>query len=315
MDIPLCSEQVVRCDLFQKSCDHIYWSNAQPRANNFFQAGDIVFCKIDEVLRFFELLRLTRKCIVLVTGEGDHPCNAFQQQFLPSNVIRWFATNVIDPHPRVTALPLGLGGMQDRVTLNIQGLSSKLSDATNCFMVPRDQWLYINFRPETNPLIRRGIYNSFKDRSKQESWITFDPPDHHGENKNFLEQLKRHRFVLAPPGNGIDTHRLWEALTLGAYPVALKSSVLKPFEGLPILFVDHYDQVSWDFLKANLSQLEEKKKNYDLLKMGYWVQKIQEVQSSFNSNNMLSWSRWLQESFSYGAGMVQRKFNEYHAKY
>lgn len=311
----LFSEDLVRCDLFQKKCDHIYWSNAQPSPNTCFQGGDVVFCKIDEVLRFFEILRLTRKYVVLVTGEGDYPCDVFRQQFLPCNVIRWFATNVTDPHPKVTALPLGLGGMQDAVTLNIRDQFLKSPDAANSCIVPRDQWLYINFRPETNPLIRQKIYDSFKTRAKQESWMTFEMPDHCGNNKNFSEQLKRHRFVLTPPGNGIDTHRLWESLALGAYPIALKSSVLEPFEALPILFVDHYDEVTLDFLKTNLFQLEQKRKNYGMLQMNYWEKKIQEAQSGLSNQKKLNWNKWLQESFYYGVSMIKRRIHEHQSKH
>lgn len=301
MNSVLLSEDLVRSDLFQKSCDYIYWSNAQPNASTCFQAGDVIFCKIDQVLRFFEQLRLTRKRVVLVTGEGDCPCDAFRQQFLPRNVVRWFATNVTHPHPRVTALPLGLGGIKDAVTLNIDSQKPDVS---------RDQWLYINFRPETNRDVRQKIYDSFQVRAQQESWMTFESPNNHGNNEEFLTQLKRHRFVLAPPGNGIDTHRLWEALALGAYPIALRSSVLEPFKALPILFVDHYNEVTLDFLKTNLLQLEEKRNNDEMLRMSHWEQKIKEEQSSFSNQKMLGWGEWLQKSFCYGVGMIQRRINE-----
>ena len=303
-------QTLVRCDLFEKACDHTYWSNLHPYTNNHFQAGDVVFCKTDEVLRLFEHLRLTRKRIVLVTGESDIPCDFFRQQFLPLNVERWFAANVTHPHPKVTALPLGLGAERDLVTLN-------LTETTWCQNknAPRDQWLYINFRPETNPKVRQKIYDTFKLRAQQEKWMTFESPRGHGNNEEFLTQLRRHRFVLAPPGNGIDTHRLWEALALGAYPVALRSALLESFEALPILFVNHYEEVTLDFLKASLEQLEEKRKNYSLLQMSYWEKKIHEAQSDFSNQKMLSWSKWLQESFCYGVGMIQRKIHEHRTKH
>ncbi|KAB2644107.1 MAG: exostosin family protein [Verrucomicrobia bacterium] len=292
------SEALVRCDLFEKACDNTYWSNFHPYANTHFKAGDIVFCKTDEVLRLFEYLRLTRKRIVLVTGESDVPCDFFRQQFLPLNVERWFASNVTHPHPKVTALPLGLGGVEDPVTLNID--SQK-------FDISRDQWLYINFRPETNPAVRQRIYDSFKVRAQQEHWITCDLPSNHGGNKEFLTQLKRHRFVLAPPGNGIDTHRLWEALALGSYPIALRSSVLEPFEALPILLVEHYDEVTLDFLKKNLLELQTKQQNLFVLQMDFWVQKINGIKLSLRGKEKLTWSKWVSASFFYGLSMTKRR--------
>ncbi|MCX6957050.1 MAG: hypothetical protein NT164_00675 [Verrucomicrobiae bacterium] len=292
------SENFVRSDLFQKNCDYIYWSNAQPKANTHFKAGDIVFCKTDEVLRLFEHLRLTRKRIVLVTGESDIPCNFFRQQFLPCNVVQWFANNVTHPHPRVTALPLGLGGMQDLVTLNIHSQKSDIS---------REQWLYINFRPETNCGVRQEIYDSFQARAQQEHWMTFESPKDHGNNEEFLAQLRRHRFVLAPPGNGVDTHRLWEALALGAYPIALRSSVLEPFEALPILFVDHYDEITLDFLKKNFLEFQTKEQNLFMLQMDFWVQKIKDAKLSLKGKEKLTWRKRLEESFLYGLSIIKRR--------
>ena len=35
----------------------------------------------------------------------------------------------------------------------------------------------------------------------------------------FRAEVARHRFALCPPGNGFDTHRVYEALQLGAIPV------------------------------------------------------------------------------------------------
>lgn len=295
---------IVRSDLYQQYCNHIYWNNLSPRANTDFHTGDIVFCKIDEVLHFFEKLRLTRKKIILVTGEGDNPCDDFLQQFLPKNVVRWFATNVTHPHPKVTALPLGLGGINDLVTLNVK----KIAASNN---IVRDRWLYVNFRPMTNRAVRQKIYDNFQQLARHQSWITFELSRQHGDNDHFLTQLQSHHFVLAPPGNGIDTHRLWEALVAGAYPVAFRSRALEPFESLPILFIDHDRELTLDFLKVKLPFLEEKKKNLEMLSMSYWMQKIKEAQSNCHDQANLSWNEWLQESLRYGVKMIQRRVHEY----
>jgi hypothetical protein len=52
-----------------------------------FAGGEVVFCKIDEVLSFFERLRLTRRRVVLVTGQGDFPCDPFRQNFEKFNSV------------------------------------------------------------------------------------------------------------------------------------------------------------------------------------------------------------------------------------
>jgi hypothetical protein len=46
------------------------------------------------------------------------------------------------------------------------------------------------------------------------------------------------RFVLSPPGKGQDTHRTWEALSVGSVPiVTAKSPINAVFSGLPVLQV------------------------------------------------------------------------------
>ncbi|MEI6417316.1 MAG: hypothetical protein WCO92_06315, partial [Verrucomicrobiota bacterium] len=205
--------------------------------------------------------------------------------------------------------PLGLGGIKDEVTVD-----AAIIEMTHTKNISRDQWLYVNFRPATNRKVRQKIYDEFQRKASCEPWITFEPPQVHGSNENYLTQLLSHRFVLAPPGNGVDTHRLWESLIAGAYPIALRSSALEPFEALPILFVNDYSEVTYDFLKANLKQLAEKKKNNAMLYMSYWDQKIKEVQLSFSDRKILGWNEWLKESIEYGLKMIQRRIYEYSSK-
>ncbi len=299
------SGSFVRGDLFQKCCDHIFWSNAQPRANRNIRAGDVVFCKIDNVLRLFEVLRLTRKRIVLVTGEGDLPCDSFRQQFLPTNVIRWFATNVTHLHPKVTAVPLGLGILQDHVTLNSAMVAAAKKEVTS-----KDQWLYVNFRPATNPSVRQKIYDSFQALAQHEKWVTFQSPQLHHDRSEFAKQLVRHQFVLAPPGNGVDTHRLWEALIAGTYPIVLKSLAMEPFRALPILMVDSFEEINLDFLKANLKLLEEKKKNISMMQMHFWKEKIEASKISLQGREKIKWKEWFCESVSYAWRMIQRRWKK-----
>lgn len=74
--------------------------------------------------------------------------------------------------------------------------------------------------------------------------------------EDYYKGLMTHRFVFAPPGkpgiencavdvimtpvaagNGLDTHRAWEALLLGAIPIHLNNSIAAMFtrHNLPVL--------------------------------------------------------------------------------
>ncbi|MFZ4388036.1 MAG: hypothetical protein ACOYOI_07715 [Chthoniobacterales bacterium] len=297
--------QFVTTDSWKEWCTASYWSNEAPLASIRFQTGDVVFCKIDEVLRLFEQLRLTRRRIVLVTGEGDLPCDAFRQSFLPANVDHWFATNVTNPHPRVTALPLGLGSPKSSTTLKADEIAAARNAGRE-----RDQWLYVNFRPNTNPGERLAPYEHFQKIFSCTDWGTFEPPSERGANGEFLGQLVRHRFVLCPPGNGVDTHRMWETLLAGAIPVVKRSQAMQPFSSLPILFVDDFQEVTKEFLEKATREIEIPKELPSVMKESFWEERIHQQQRLLVERPLMSWREWVAESAAYGASMICRRLRE-----
>ena len=294
--------KILTADSWREWCDRAFWCNEGPQGDERFQAGEVVFCKIDEVMRLFERLRLTRKRIVLVTGEGDLPCDAFRQKFLPANVARWFATNVTTPHPRATAIPLGLGSPRSAATLRATEILDRRASG-----IPRDRWLYVNFRPDTNPRARQPVYDDFQCRSRAGDWITFQPPGERGANSGFLGELVRHRFVLCPPGTGVDTHRMWEVLLAGAVPVVLKSRAMEPFSELPVLFVEDFRQVTKEFLEKAFEKRPDPPAIHPLMTSEFWHVKIRGAASQLTRNKMMGWGEWTAEAFSYGGEMLGRR--------
>jgi hypothetical protein len=260
----------------------------------------VVFCKIDEVMRFFERVRLTRRRVVLVTGQGDLPCDGWRQGFLPANVERWFATNVTRAHLRVEALPLGLGSPASPTTLTNAAISELRWEARS-----RGKRLYVNFRPETNSAVRGPIHDFFKSRG--EDWISFEAAGEPGGNERFLNQILSHRFVLCPPGNGVDTHRMWEVMLAGAIPVALRSQAMEPFRDLPILFVDDYREVTRELLEAAWQRIPVPPEPPEMMFADFWKKKIQAAKDCLRGREVMPISDWVSESAKYGLGMVRRR--------
>ncbi len=287
-------------DSWRGWCDSVFWADEGPRGALDFCGGQVVFCKIDEVMRFFERVRLTRRRLVLVTGQGDLPCDGWRQGFLPANVVRWFATNVTQAHPRVEALPLGLGSPDSSTTLTARGILEQRGKRE-----PRLHWLYVNFRPETNPAVRGPVHDFFMSRG--EDWISFETADKRGGNERFLKQILSHRFVLCPPGNGVDTHRMWEVMLAGAIPVVLRSQAMDPFRDLPILFVDDYREVTREFLAAAWSRIPVPTEPPEMMYADYWKKKIQAAKGFLRGREIMPISEWVPESVKYGLGMVRRR--------
>src|SRR4029450_7140388 len=88
--------------------------------------------------------------------------------------------------------------------------------------------------------------------------------------------LTSHRFVLCPPGNGTDTHRLWEALYSRTIPVALDAPAMAAFRDLPILFVEDFRKLTRDFLAGEYERIRTSRWNWPKLFLPWWRDRIAE---------------------------------------
>lgn len=95
----------------------------------------------------------------------------------------------------------------------------------------RKYLLYINFSLKTNVESRSKVLYEFRKNFGNDSSVYFS--NKNVKWKDYLLQLGDTKFVISPPGifhyiyrihltflgNGIDCHRTWEALIMGAIPI------------------------------------------------------------------------------------------------
>ena len=86
--------------------------------------------------------------------------------------------------------------------------------------------------------------------------------------KEYFEELKKHRFVVCPPGGGLDTHCTWEAFIAGTIPILPTSSLDPQFEGLPVWLVSDWNEVTDEAAKEKSEELASMRFNW---KMAYAV--------------------------------------------
>jgi hypothetical protein len=58
----------------------------------------------------------------------------------------------------------------------------------------------------------------------------------------YLEHVRSSYFAICPNGNGIDSHRVWEALYLGTVPVVTRSVLTEQHPELPMVVLDDWSQ-------------------------------------------------------------------------
>jgi hypothetical protein len=231
-------------------------------------AGSRVYCKVDHLIGLFDQIRQVRNRVILVSSESDRPITKEFFQRCPPQVAHWFSTNIQTKHERLSVLPLGLANSYCGITLKAPLIAAHLRP-----FAERSHWLYVNFRPTTNPAVREPLLRHFR-RVGDADWVTVREAGLGFER--FLDEMTSHRFMLCPPGNGMDTHRLWEALYSKTIPVALAHSSMDAFRDLPILFVEDFRGLTRDFLAAECVRITSSKWNWPKLFLPWWRDRIGE---------------------------------------
>lgn len=189
------------------------------RARILFVYGDFI------ELFFLALLPVMENPFVLVSHNAaifvDH---RFRGYLDDPKLIRWYAQNVSPAfvHPKMVSLPLGIANAQWPHG-NLEAFLRVAAETP-----ARDIPLYANFAPDTASMLRQGVIRSLKGNPAV-VWEERAPVE------RYWRALRRSRFVAAPRGYGIDTHRLWECLYLGAVPIIDAEDRLACYDGLPVL--------------------------------------------------------------------------------
>jgi len=190
---------------------------------------------------------------VLVSHNGDAEV---RPTGLPRNLIRWYAQNLNFKHDKISAIPIGLE--------NPQWHPQKMPMFLNAKEAQRENTAFCQFNPATKPDERIGLLNKVSSgKIKADYFSCLNGKDF----DIYLNNLKRYKYCFCPRGNGIDTHRLWEALYMGCIPV-VKKHVSHEFDecDLPILFVNEWEDFNFQNVEGNF--------NSKLLTMKYWIEKI-----------------------------------------
>jgi hypothetical protein len=259
-----------------------------------FNGMSIYVCS--DLLRFFVLLILPKisNTFVLVTGDSDmciprESLTDSETITLINNpfLLKWFAQNTqIQRHEKIFQLPIGL----DYHTIsNDPNYNWKTEGEGH---LPKDQeGILINLRQQMAPFYERTptIYVNFtpiNDRfGQRKSAFEEIPNDLLFINQNFTKRtanwknMTHYTFVLSPFGMGMDCHRTWEALCLGAIPIVKAPNFQKMFEDLPVLIVNEWSEITRELLDKTIDDFKSREFKYEKLTLQYWTTLIKKFNS------------------------------------
>lgn len=206
-------------------------AKAAKRAATFFVQSE----KLEEFEKIGLNLGLTAN--VIITGNSDR--NFEQPRPNPLSCNLWLCQNNAMPsRSGLASLPIGLENKRlGRLGLEKWYVNTDPKDRAWRLLVPP-------MRP-TNP-IRARVLQEVSSLGK-----TFQLCTQYLHAADYFELLKKYRFVLCLEGNGFDTHRIWESLYLGVFPVVLSTNWSRNLTdlALPILVVDEIREITPKLLR------------------------------------------------------------------
>ena len=193
-----------------------------------------------------------------------------------SNLLAIFTTthqNSIQPHPKVFSIPIGVAcPVHDYDKLH------------NTTFVNRTKLLMINNQvsEDRSPIIA-SVMKNFNGHNISNTYGLKDGYD-------YYQELHESKFILCPSGMGWDTYRSWEALVMGAIPILERyyrqDGFYKVYDDLPVLWVDHYDNVTPSLLKDAYPRILEKAHEYKFEKLTqkWWADLINSHRTNHATN-------------------------------
>jgi len=268
------------------SCNNdILYLKSMIVSGKMFNGMSIYVCS--DLLQFFvlQILPKIKNTFVLVSGDSDLcvPREALtypETMILLNNpyLLKWFIQNTqIQDNIKIIQLPIGL----DYHTIsNNPTYNWKKIDEGH---LPRDQeetlfCLIQHMIPfyERTPDIYVNFTISNDKFGQRESAFQQIPNNLLSIHQDFIKRtdnwknITKHAFVLSPFGMGMDCHRTWEALCLGAIPIVKAPNFQKLFEDLPVLIVNEWTEITQELLDKTLIDFKNKNFSYEKLTLEYW---------------------------------------------
>lgn len=225
------------------------------------------------------------------------------------NLIRWFTINLDGVHSKFEPIPLGLPPcmmwIDQQTKKEYEFMSAYINylefpvqeklekfDPVKNIVSDKKKLLYVKMTKENtdNPMhtlknIRRVALHHLKEKGLYGKEIK--------EYKNdlvswstYIQELSEHKFALCPPGNGLDSFRIWECLAVGTIPIAL--DILGGlYRNLPVVLVSDFTRITPKLLESEFDRICKNVNSFKWEKTTkqYWVNKIKDTSRAFRSDN------------------------------
>ena len=220
-------------------------------------------------------VRELKRPFVLVSGQSDFAASRYKQVLGQKLLHRWYAQNADVQHRKLRPIPIGLNCFEQapemkRALKNLPAKQKKVwVNFGNTHAKRRDAWRWFcGDLPKTSVAPKPWATCEIK---KTKNNVRNNP-----HLVAYYGRVAAHRYVAAPRGNGLDTHRLWEALYLGCVPIVQAGPLDALYRRVGALVVRSWTQVTSHLLDSEYDRLVAIQRNAsDLLTPGHWKRLIE----------------------------------------
>jgi hypothetical protein len=195
----------------------------------------LLFCYSQRIQTLSSSLKLFKNPCVIVFGNSDENMTLDKcKPFIESSLIKHiFCQNLMFNHVKVSFIPIGIA--------NQQWNHGKLSNF--------EQYCFYNMHNEKTELILLSMsLHSNRQRAQWSYELSIKGIQNRKfvYHKDYLDTLAMSKFCICPEGNGIDTHRLWEALYMKSIPILRKCAFtdILVAASIPCVLVDSWTDIN-----------------------------------------------------------------------
>ncbi len=230
------------------------------------ESAQIIFCNSGSVENFLDLYGKRVQAKVLIFGNNDVDFHDFPFK-LPNSVKRVYLQNSTISDGYFSTLPIGLENLSyyrnGLPHLSQKKFASKIKNGralVGPFALTHD---------DRKSLIALSI--------KKHPNIDF--LDGRMSPTRYAKISSDYSHIFCPRGNGIDTHRFWEALYRGSIPVVVRSNWSDSIAqlGVPILAVESWEQALDTMASASATHPGLNPKLVPALWEPYWIDEIRNL--------------------------------------
>ena len=193
------------------------------------RSSHIVFCRSDLAHELSRLNLTNGPRRTLIAGNSDYDFTALTQ--LPHNGFESFylQNSLISNGKNIFTLPIGI----ENLSIGINGLPNNLK-------VTKD-WNSRSTKVMVGPFSPTHTERKELLEVAEQETKVFEVIKVPLSPKRFAQEMNQYKFVACPRGNGIDTHRFWEALYRGSVPIVIASKWSKSLKYLDLPLIEVSD--------------------------------------------------------------------------